>query len=42
VQNATDELAITDAYLTDDSSGLFRNIFLTEPRIFGLRVMKEF
>ncbi|MBI1188839.1 MAG: TonB-dependent receptor plug domain-containing protein [Alphaproteobacteria bacterium] len=42
VQNATDEVAITDAYLTDDSSGLFRNIFLTEPRIFGLRLSKGF
>jgi outer membrane receptor protein involved in Fe transport len=42
VQNATDEVAITDAYLTDDSSGLFRNIFLTDPRLFGLRVSKEF
>ncbi|NWG53596.1 MAG: TonB-dependent receptor [Hydrogenophilaceae bacterium] len=42
VQNATDEIAITDAYLTDDSSGLFRNIFLTEPRTFGLRLSKGF
>jgi outer membrane receptor protein involved in Fe transport len=42
VQNATDEVAITDAYLTDDSSGLFRNIFLTEPRVFGLRVSAEY
>lgn len=42
VQNATDEVAITDAYLTDDSSGLFRNIFLTEPRIFGLRATVEY
>jgi hypothetical protein len=42
VQNATDEVAITDAYLTDDSSGLFRNIFLTDPRVFGLRVSAEY
>jgi outer membrane receptor protein involved in Fe transport len=42
VQNATDEVAITDAYLTDDSSGLFRNIFLTDPRIFGLRATVEY
>ena len=39
-QNVTDEVAITGSYLTDDSSGLFRNIFLTEPRTFGLRVAK--
>jgi outer membrane receptor protein involved in Fe transport len=39
-QNVTDEVAITGSYLTDDSSGLFRNIFLTEPRTFGLRVSK--
>ena len=42
VQNATDEVAITDAYLTDDSSGLFRNIFLTDPRIIGLRLTAEY
>jgi outer membrane receptor protein involved in Fe transport len=42
VQNATDEDAITGAYLTDDSSGLFRNIFLTDPRVFGMRAAAEF
>jgi outer membrane receptor protein involved in Fe transport len=42
VQNATDETAITGAYLTDDSSGLFRNIFLTDPRVFGMRLAAEF
>ncbi|MGE3251354.1 MAG: TonB-dependent receptor [Hyphomonadaceae bacterium] len=42
VTNATDELAYTDAYLTDDTSGLFRNTFLTDPRIFGLRIQQEF
>jgi hypothetical protein len=42
VRNATDEEAITDAYLTDDSSGLFRNIFLTEPRTYGIAVSKSF
>jgi outer membrane receptor protein involved in Fe transport len=42
VRNATDEEAITDAYLTDDSSGLFRNIFLTEPRTYGVAVSKRF
>jgi outer membrane receptor protein involved in Fe transport len=40
VKNATDEEAITDTYLTDDSSGLFRNAFYTEPRTFGVAVSK--
>jgi outer membrane receptor protein involved in Fe transport len=42
VQNLSDESAITDSYLTDDSSGLFRNIFLTDPRIFGLRLTLDY
>ena len=41
VKNATDEEAITDFYLTDDSSGLFRNAFFTEPRTFGIAVAKR-
>jgi outer membrane receptor protein involved in Fe transport len=40
VKNATDEETITDTYLTDDSSGLFRNAFYTEPRTFGIGVSK--
>ena len=42
VKNATDEESITDTYLTDDSSGLFRNAFFTEPRTYGLAVSKRF
>ena len=42
VKNATDETAITDFYLTDDSSGLFRNVFYTEPRTYGIWVSKSF
>lgn len=42
VKNATDEAAITDFYLTDDSSGLFRNAFYTEPRTYGVSVQKRF
>jgi outer membrane receptor protein involved in Fe transport len=41
VKNATDEKAITDFYLTDDSSGLFRNVFYTEPRTYGVSVTKR-
>ena len=40
-KNVTDEEVITGAYLTDDSSGLFTNIFLTEPRTYGVSVTKE-
>jgi len=40
-KNITDEEVITGAYLTDDSSGLFTNIFLTEPRTYGVTVSKS-
>ena len=40
-KNVTDEEVITGAYLTDDSSGLFTNIFLTEPRTWGVAVSKS-
>ncbi|QYI99385.1 TonB-dependent receptor [Thalassovita mediterranea] len=40
-KNVTDEEVITGRYLTDDSSGLFSNIFLTEPRLYGVRVRKS-
>lgn len=42
VKNLTDEESITDTYLTDDSSGLFRNAFFTEPQTFGISVTKTF
>lgn len=42
VKNATDEEAITDFYLTDDSSGMFRNVFFTEPRTYGVWIQKRF
>jgi outer membrane receptor protein involved in Fe transport len=41
-KNLTDEEVITDAYLTDDSSGLFTNVFYTEPRTFGITLGKAF
>ena len=40
VKNLTDEEVITGGYLTDDSSGLFTNIFLTEPALYGVTVKK--
>ena len=42
VKNLTDERVITDIYLTDDSSGLFSNIFLNEPRQYGVSLTKSF
>ena len=42
VRNVTDEVVITDKYLTDDSSGLYTNIFLSEPRTYGLSLTKSF
>ncbi|MCE3289883.1 MAG: TonB-dependent receptor, partial [Caulobacter sp.] len=41
-KNLTDEEVLTDTYLTDDSSGLFRNGFYGEPRTFGISVTKTF
>ena len=42
VKNATNEKSVTDFYLTDDSSGLFRNVFFIEPRTYGVAVTKRF
>ena len=39
-KNITDEEVITGAYLTDDSSGLFTNVFLTEPATYGVSISK--
>ncbi len=41
-KNLTDEVPITDLYLTDDSSGLFTNTFTTEPRQYGIGITKRF
>ena len=35
-------LYLTDLYLTDQSSGLFSNAFLLEPRTFGVTLGKRF
>lgn len=40
-KNVANEQVITGAYLTDDSSGLYTNIFLTEPRTYGVSVSKS-
>ncbi|MCC6921156.1 MAG: OmpA family protein [Alphaproteobacteria bacterium] len=33
---------MTDTYLTDDSSGLFRNAFYTDPRTYGIGITYNF
>ena len=42
VKNLANKTVVTDQYLTDDTSGLFTNIFLTEPRLYGISVTKQF
>jgi outer membrane receptor protein involved in Fe transport len=42
VKNLMDEEVLTDTYLTDDSSGLFRNGFYGEPRTYGVAITKTF
>ncbi len=41
VKNAFDRDSITGAFLNSDDTGLTTNVFLTEPRTFGLRVTKN-
>jgi outer membrane receptor protein involved in Fe transport len=40
IKNVTDETAVTGAFLNSDDTGLTTNVFLTEPRLYGLRVTK--
>jgi outer membrane receptor protein involved in Fe transport len=40
-KNITNEEVITGAYLTDDSSGLFTNVFLNEPATYGIALTKS-
>ena len=42
VRNIEDEDNITGHYLTSDTSGFFRNYFLTEPRVYGMSVRFAF
>jgi len=41
VKNVFDKDNITGAFLNSDDSGLTTNVFLNEPRLYGLRVTKE-
>ncbi|KJS38406.1 MAG: TonB-dependent receptor [Hyphomonas sp. BRH_c22] len=40
-KNLTDEEVITGSYIGDDSQGIFTNIFLTEPALYGVTVRKS-
>ncbi len=42
VRNIQDEDNVTGHYLTSDTSGYFRNYFLTEPRIYGVSLRYGF
>ena len=41
-KNLADNDDITGMYLTDPTSGLFTNLFILEPRVFGATVRYEF
>jgi iron complex outermembrane receptor protein len=41
VKNVMDRDSITGAFLNSDDSGLTTNVFLTEPRLYGIRVTKD-
>lgn len=42
MRNVADDENVTGKYLTSDTSGFFRNYFVTEPRIFGLSLRRSF
>jgi hypothetical protein len=42
VKNMLDVTAITGTFLNSDDTGLTTNVFLTDPRLFGVRVTKHF
>lgn len=42
VKNVFNKTALTGSFLNSDDSGLTTNVFLTEPRLYGLRVSKSF
>ncbi len=41
IKNIFDTTAITGTFLNSDDSGLTTNVFLTDPRLFGVRVTKN-
>ena len=41
VKNVFNTTAITGAFLNSDDSGLTTNVFVTDPRLFGVRLTKN-
>jgi outer membrane receptor protein involved in Fe transport len=41
VKNVFDTTAITGAFLNSDDTALTTNVFLTDPRLFGIRITKN-
>jgi outer membrane receptor protein involved in Fe transport len=41
VKNVFDRTSITGAFLNSDDTGLTTNVFLTEPRLYGLKVTRD-
>jgi outer membrane receptor protein involved in Fe transport len=41
VKNLMDTTAITGAFLNTDDTGLTTNVFVTDPRLFGIRITKN-
>ena len=41
MKNVFDTTAITGAFLNSDDTGLTTNVFATDPRLFGLRITKN-
>ena len=42
LKNAFNVTAITGDFLNSDDTGLTTNVFLTDPRLYGVRVTKNF
>ncbi|MEJ1967769.1 MAG: TonB-dependent receptor [Rhizomicrobium sp.] len=42
IKNVFDTTAITGAFLNSDDTALTTNVFLTDPRLFGVRISKSF
>jgi outer membrane receptor protein involved in Fe transport len=42
VKNVFDKTAITGAFLNSDDTALTTNVFLTDPRLYGVRLTKNF
>jgi len=42
VKNLFNTTAITGAFLNSDDTSLTTNVFVTDPRLFGIRISKSF